>query len=34
MHCDGFDIVVEENCLPAGETLYSSVRFTVTPGHN
>jgi hypothetical protein len=34
MHCDGFDIVVGENCLPAGETLYSSVQFTVTPGHN
>ena len=34
MHCDGIDVVVGENCLPAGETLYSSVQFTVTPGHN
>jgi len=34
MHCDGIANVVEENCLPAGETWYSSVQFTVTPGHN
>ena len=34
MHCDGFDVVVGENCLPTGETLYSSVQFTVTPGHD
>jgi len=34
MHCDGIDSVVEENCLPAGETWYSSVQFTVTPGHD
>ena len=34
MHCDGVGAVVEENCLPAGETLFSSVAFTVTPGHN
>jgi hypothetical protein len=34
MHCDGFGDVVDENCLPAGETLYQSVAFKVTPGHN
>jgi hypothetical protein len=34
MHCDGLGDVVEENCLPAGETLFSTVTFTVTPGHN
>ena len=33
MHCDGFAAVVDENCLPAGETLFSSAQFTVTPGH-
>jgi hypothetical protein len=34
MHCDGFGDVVTDNCLPAGETLFSSVEFEVTPGHN
>ena len=34
MHCDGFAAVIEENCLAAGETLFSSVQFTVTPGHH
>jgi hypothetical protein len=34
MHCDGLGDIVEENCLPAGETLYQTVEFTVTPGHN
>ena len=34
MHCDGFGDILEENCIPAGETLWSSVQFTVTPGHN
>jgi hypothetical protein len=34
MHCDGIDPVVEDNCLPAGETFFGSVQFTVTPGHN
>jgi hypothetical protein len=34
MHCDGYGAVVAENCLPAGEVLFSSVTFTVTPGHN
>ena len=35
MHCDGLGDVVDENCLPGEEFLYSSVRaFTVTPGHN
>jgi hypothetical protein len=34
MHCDGFSAVVEESCLLAGENLYQSVAFRVTPGHN
>jgi hypothetical protein len=35
LHCDGLGDVVEENCLPAGETLYGRVRdFSVVPGHN
>ena len=34
MHCDGFADVIDENCLPAGETLFQSVQFTVTPGNN
>jgi hypothetical protein len=34
MHCDGFGADVASNCLPAGEVLFSSVTFTVTPGHN
>jgi hypothetical protein len=34
MHCDGFGDVVTDNCLPTGETLFSSVVFEVTPGHN
>lgn len=34
MHCDGIGAVAEENCLPAGETLYQTIEFTVTPGHN
>ena len=33
LHCDGLAAVLEENCLPAGETYFSSVQFTVTPGH-
>jgi len=34
MHCDGLVANVNENCLPAGETFFGSVQFTVTPGHN
>src|SRR5262245_42889715 len=34
MHCDGFGSVVGENCLPAGETFFDRVEFTVTPGHH
>ena len=34
MHCDGFGAVVAENCLPAGEILFTRVLFTVTSGHN
>jgi hypothetical protein len=34
MHCDGFGDVVEVHCLPAGESLFSTVPFTVTPDHN
>jgi len=34
MHCDGLAASLEENCLPAGEVYYSSVQFTVTPGHD
>jgi len=34
MHCDGLAASLEENCLPAGEVYYSSVPFTVTPGHD
>src|SRR5512145_799776 len=26
MHCDGFADILEENCIPAGETLWSSVQ--------
>jgi hypothetical protein len=34
MHCDGFADIPEDNCIQAGETLWSSVQFTVTPGHH
>jgi hypothetical protein len=34
MHCDGFGDVVADNCLPAGETLFTTAPFTVIPGHN
>jgi hypothetical protein len=35
LHCDGLGDVVDENCLPAGETLYARVRdFSVARGHN
>lgn len=34
MHCDGIVANVDENCLPAGETLFIRVRFEVVPGHN
>lgn len=34
LHCDGLAASLEENCLPAGEVYYSSVQFTVTPGHD
>ena len=34
LHCDGLAAVVEENCLPAGETFFSSMQFTVTPGNH
>jgi hypothetical protein len=34
MHCDGLGDVVEENCLGPGEVLFSTVAFTVVPGHN
>jgi hypothetical protein len=35
MHCDGLPPGdPDQNCLPAGETLFSSVEFTVTPEHN
>jgi len=34
MHCDGIGDVVADNCLPPGETLFTSAQFTVTPGHN
>jgi hypothetical protein len=33
MHCDGFDTVIPKNCIPAGETKVSTVKFEVTPGH-
>ena len=34
MHCDGLPPGdPDQNCLPAGETLFGSVEFTVTPGH-
>jgi hypothetical protein len=33
MHCDGFGAVIDESCIPAGETKISTVRFEVTPGH-
>ena len=32
MHCDGLGAVIEENCIPAGETLYARTAFVVTPG--
>jgi hypothetical protein len=34
LHCDGLGDVMFENCLPAGETLYESETFQVTPGHH
>jgi hypothetical protein len=34
MHCDGLGKVLADNCLPAGETLFTKVAFEVTPGHN
>jgi hypothetical protein len=34
MHCDGLEANVEQNCLPAGETLFGTAEFTVAPGHN
>lgn len=34
LHCDGLVANIDENCLPAGEFLYSRTRFTVVPGHN
>lgn len=33
MHCDGFGGVVADNCLPAGEVLYTRFTFEVTAGH-
>jgi hypothetical protein len=32
LHCDGFDIAHRLNCFPPGETLYSTIRFTVVEG--
>jgi hypothetical protein len=34
LHCDGLAANIDENCLPAGEFLYSRRPFTVVPGHN
>jgi hypothetical protein len=33
MHCDGLGHVVEQNCLPAGDTLYDHITFEVATGH-
>jgi hypothetical protein len=32
MHCDGFDDVIGENCLSAGDFLYDRYEIQVTPG--
>ena len=34
MHCDGLGRVIEQNCLPAGDTLYDHITFEVATGHN
>jgi hypothetical protein len=34
LHCDGFGDVIDENCLPAGDVLFTVVPFAVTPGHH
>jgi hypothetical protein len=33
MHCDGLGEDPALQCFPAGETLFHSVEFEVTPGH-
>jgi hypothetical protein len=33
MHCDGKGVVLDENCIPAGESTRNAVTFEVTPGH-
>jgi hypothetical protein len=33
MHCDGLGTVIEENCIPAGESKRNTVAFEVRPGH-
>ena len=32
MHCDGFDAVMIQNCIPEGETHYSTIPFEVKSG--
>lgn len=35
LHCDGLADVIDENCIPAGSTLWVRVRdFSITPGHH
>ena len=34
LHCDGVGRVLEDNCLPAGDTFYLHVAFEVTALHN
>jgi hypothetical protein len=34
LHCDGLAAVLDENCLPAGETLFRRIVVQVTPGHH
>jgi hypothetical protein len=31
LHCDGLGDSLVDNCLQQGETLYTSIEFTVTP---
>ena len=34
LHCDGLAADLEQNCIPAGETLFREIAFEVRPGHH
>jgi hypothetical protein len=34
LHCDGLTADREQNCIPAGETLFREIVFEVRPGHH